>query len=148
MALLPADEDGFDEAVRAADAVADDDALVLGVADPVAEGDEAAVRVGAALVQLEFGVGLLVPSDVGLGVTVGVGLPLGVWLGLAVPLGLVVLALGEALAPVLAVLPPLWLPLDDVADAVALLVGLLAEPLVVGVSDGCADGDGQALSVL
>jgi hypothetical protein len=155
MALLPADDDGFTEADWLADALAltlgDDDALV--VADVVAEGDEAAVCPGAALVQVEFGVGWIVcwpvASDVGLGlgVIVGVAVPLGVSLGLTVALGLTVV-LGESVALELVVLPPLWLPLDDVSGAVAFSVGLLAELAVVAVSDACADDDGHELAVL
>jgi hypothetical protein len=80
----------------------------------------------------------------GLGDTVGVGVPLGLALGLTVALGLV-LALADALALGLVVLPPLWLALDDVAVAVAFPVGLLAEPAVVAVLDGCADGDAQGV---
>jgi len=158
MALAPADDGGFDEADWLADALAftlgDDDALLLAVADSVAEGDEAAacVRAGLGLGQVWFGVGAIVfwPVAVAVGLelgdTVGVGVPLGLWLGLTVALGLLVLALAEALA--LVVLPPLGLPLDDVAGAVAFPVGLLAEPVPVSVADGCVDGDGQEVGVV
>ena len=159
MALVPADDGGFDEADWLADALAftlgDDDALLLAVADSVAEGDEAAacVRAGLGLGQVWFGVGAIVfwpvavAVGLGLGDTVGVGVPLGLWLGLTVALGLLVLGLGEALALGLVVLPLLWLPLDDAAGAVAFLVGLLAELAVVSAWDGCADGDGHELGV-
>ena len=158
MALVPADDGGFDEADWLADALAftlgDDDALLLAVADSVAEGDEAAacVRAGLGLGQVWFGVGAIVfwPVAVAVGLelgdTVGVGVPLGLWLGLTVALGLLVLALAEALA--LVVLPPLGLPLDDVAGAVAFPVGLLAEPVAVSLADGCVDGDGQEVGVV
>jgi len=158
MALAPADDGGFDEADWLADALAftlgDDDALLLAVADSVAEGDEAAacVRAGLGLGQVWFGVGAIVfwPVAVAVGLelgdTVGVGVPLGLWLGLTVALGLLVLALAEALA--LVVLPPLGLPLDDVAGAVAFPVGLLAEPVAVSLADGCVDGDGQEVGVV
>ena len=160
MALAPADDGGFDEADWLADALAftlgDDDALLLAVADSVAEGDEAAacVRAGLGLGQVWFGVGAIVfwPVAVAVGLelgdTVGVGVPLGLWLGLTVALGLLVLGLGEALALGLVVLPLLWLPLDDVAGAVAFPVGLLAEPVPVRVADGCVDGDGQEVGVV
>ena len=158
MALVPADEAGFAEADWLADglafALADDDALVLGVADSVADGEDAAACVcaGLGLGQVWFGVGAIVfcpvAVAVGLGLweTVGVGVPLGLTLGLTVALGLLVLALAEALA--LVVLPSLGLPLDDVAGAVAFPVGLLAEPVPVSVADGCVDGDGQEVGVV
>ena len=163
MALLPVADGGFDEAGWLADALAfalaDADALVLGVADVLTAGEATTACVGAwlALVQVGFGVGWIVFSPVppdaglvrglglGLGDTVGVGVPLGLLLGLTVALGLLVLGLAEGLALGLVVLPPLWLPLDDAAGAVAFLVGLLAELAVVCAWDGCADGDGHEL---
>jgi hypothetical protein len=92
-------------------------------------------------------VGLVLGLGLGLGDTVGVGVPLGLALGLTVALGLV-LALAEALALGLVVLPPLWLPLDDVAGAVVFLAGLLAAPVPASVADGCVDGDAQELGVV
>jgi hypothetical protein len=79
---------------------------------------------------------------------VGLEVALGLPLGLTVALGLLVLALAEAPALGFVVLPPLWLPLDDVAGAVAFWVGLLADPVDVSVSDGCADGDVQELGAV
>jgi hypothetical protein len=146
----PVDDEEFDEAdwlVEAlAFALAVDDALFLGVAEVLPEGEAATTAcVGAGLVQVGFGVGwivfLAVPFDVGLvlglglsdTVAVAVGVPLGLLLGLT--LGLV-LALAEALALALAlaVLPPLWLPLDDVAGAVVSPVVLLAGLVLVAVA--------------
>jgi hypothetical protein len=63
MALLPADDGGFDDADWLTDALAftpaDDDALVLGVADVRPEGEvtTACVGAGLALVQVGLGVG-------------------------------------------------------------------------------------------
>ena len=164
MAALPVDDDGFDEADWLADALAfalaDADALVLGVGDVLPAGEATTACVGAwlALVQVGFGVGWIVFSPVppdaglvrgpglGLGDTVGVGVLLGLSLGLTVALGLLVLGLAEGLALGLVVLLPLWLPLDDAAGAVAFLVGL--ELAVVSAWDGCADGDGHELGVV
>jgi hypothetical protein len=157
--VLPVDDDGFDEADWLADALADDEALFLGVADLVAEaeGEATVACAGAGLVQVEFGVGwsvfLPVPSEVrlglGLGDTVWVGVPLGLLVGLTLALELL-LALAEALVLALAlVVPPLlWLPLDDVAGAVVLPVVLLAGLLLVTATDECVDGDGQELGVV
>jgi hypothetical protein len=80
-------------------------------------------------------------------VDVAFGVPLALALGLLVALGLV-LTLGETLELGLVVLPLLWLPLDDVAGAVAVPVVLLGELDLVSASDGCTDGDGQLLGVL
>jgi hypothetical protein len=172
MAVPPVDDAWFDEADWLADALAfalaDDDALafaladadplVLGEADVLAAGEDPAVRVGVALVQVAFGVAWIacwcVASDVGLvvglglGDTLGVGVPLGLALGLTVALGLLVLALAEALALGLVVLPLLWLPLDDAAGAVAFPVLLLAALVAVRVAGGCVDGDAQELCVV
>ena len=164
MAVLPVDDGGFEEAGGLAGALAlalgDDEALVLGVADVLPAGEATTACVGAwlALVQVGLGVGWTVFSVVlpdvglvrglGLGDTVGAGVPLGLSLGLPVAFGLLVLGLAEGLALGLVVLPPLWLPLDDAAGAVAFLVGLLAELAAVSASDGCADGDGHELGVV
>jgi hypothetical protein len=162
----PFDDDGFDEADWLADALAftlaDDDALFLGAAEALTEGeDTTAACVGAGLVQVGFGGGwtvfLTVPPDVelvlGLGlsdtVEVAVGVPPGLSLELTLGLGLG-LGLAEALALALelAVLPPLWLPLDDVAGAVVFPAVLLAGLVLVAVTDCCVDGDAQELGVL
>jgi ABC-type nitrate/sulfonate/bicarbonate transport system permease component len=79
---------------------------------------------------------------------VGVGVLLGLSLGLTLALGPLVLALGEALALGLVVLPLLWLPLDEVAGAVVLSLVLLAALVFVSVADGCVDADGQELGVV
>jgi hypothetical protein len=152
--VLPVDDDGFDEADLLAFALADDEALFLGVAVALAEAEvlaeaeleveAAATCVGAELVQVAFGVGwivfLLVPPEVRLGLGLGLGDAGGVVVGLLLGLGLeLVLALGlvlplaEALA--LVVPPLLWLPLDDVAGAVVLTVLLLGGLVFVSVTD-------------
>ena len=164
--VLLVDDDCFDEvdwlaegdALAEYDALSDDEARAdddaLAVADVLAEGEDAAACVGAELGQVEFGVGRIVvwavATDVGLGLgdAVGVGVLLGLALGLAVTLGLLVLALEEAPALGLVVLPLLWLPLADVAGAVAFPLGLLAALVPVNVTDGLADGDGQELGVV
>jgi hypothetical protein len=152
--VLPVDDDGFDEAEWLADALAftlaDEDALVLGVADVCPEGEATAAcaGVGPGLEQVVSGVGWIVfwfvPPDaglvlgpgLGLGDSVGLEVALGLPLGLTVALGLLVLALAEAPALGFVVLPPLWLPLDDVAGAVGFPAGLLAELAVASVFDG------------
>jgi hypothetical protein len=87
---------------------------------------------------VELGLALLLALDDVVGVTDGEppGLALGVslWLGLT-------LALPDALELALAV----PLPLEDEAGDVVVAVVRLGELLVAGVTDECADGDGQAL---
>jgi hypothetical protein len=163
--VLPADDDGVLVALVAF-ALADDDALVFGLAEDVAEGLDEGVPeadVAAAEAAACAEAGLVVQFGCRLGrtdplVVVGLGLLLGVWVadGLLVGLGLllgllladcvpVVVGLGLllALALELAVLSLLWLPLDDVAGAVVAWVALLGEVLVVCVADGRAEDDVQ-----
>jgi hypothetical protein len=142
-------------------ALTDDDPLFLGLAedvdDDLADGEEedaeeeaeddaeeaavdAAACVAAGVVQVGFGVApapflpgpaeLVLVLWVGLagGVVVAVDGLLGVTLGLA--LGLV-LGLTEGLELGLVVLPLLWLPLDDVAGAVAVWVAPLGVLVLV-----------------
>jgi hypothetical protein len=77
-------------------------------------------------------------------VGVDVAEPPGLALGVSLPLGLA-LALPDGLELVLAALPLLVLPLEDVAGAVVVAVVLLGELLLLDVTDGCADGDVQVL---
>jgi hypothetical protein len=91
---------------------------------------------------VELGLGLVLAWDDVVGVTDGE--PPGLALGVSLALGLT-LALPDGLELVLAVLPLLVLPLEDVAGAVVVAVVPLCESLVVGVADECADGDRQAL---
>ena len=139
-------------------ALADCDGLFVGVGvdEALAEAADTWPRVGAELVQLGLAVGwtFFLADLLGLGLAPllaledGVGVvgaePPGLALGVTLPLGLA-LALPDALELALAVLPLLVLPLEDVAGAVVVAVVLLGEPLLVGVTDGCVDGDGQAL---
>jgi hypothetical protein len=73
---------------------------------------------------------------------------LGLSLGLTLALGLPALTLAEALGLGLVVLSLLWLPLDEVAGAVAFSVVLLAALVFVSVADGCVDGDAQELGAV
>jgi hypothetical protein len=135
-------------------ALADDDGLFVGFDEALAEAVDTWPRVGAELVQLGLAVGwtLFVADLLGLGLApvlapedvVGVVEPPGLALGVTLPLGLA-LALPDALELALAVLPLLELPLEDVAGAVVAAVVLLGEPLLVDVTGGSVDGDGQAL---
>jgi len=166
LTVLPfVDDGGFDEADWLADALAfalaDADALCLGAADVLLEGeDTTAAWFGAVLVQVESGVAwtvlLPVPPEVGLVLELGlsdtvavvVGVPPGLSLGLTLGLGLGLgLGLADALALGLAALPLLWLPLDDVAGAVTFPVALLAALVLVSATAGCVDGGAQELGV-
>jgi len=136
-------------------ALGDDDGLCVGLDEDLAAAVDTGPCPGAGLVQLGLGVGwslfLADPVELGLalllalddvvGVTDGEppGLALGVSLGLT-------LALPDGLELALAVPPLLVLPLEDVAGAVVVAVVLLGGLLLVGVTDGCVDGDAQALS--
>jgi hypothetical protein len=153
---LPVADDELDESDALADVLAlvlaDDDGLFVGLEEALVVAVDTWPRVGAELVQVELGVGwtlfLADPLELGLAPVlaledvVGVAEPPGLALGVTLPLGLA-LALLDALELALAVL--LVLPLEDVAGAVVVAVVLLAELLVAGVTDGCVDGDGQAL---
>ncbi len=135
-------------------ALGDDEALCVGVDDDLAAAVDTWSCRGAGLVQLGLGAGwalfLADPVELGLapvlalddvvGVTDGEppGLALGVSLGLT-------LALPDGLELALAVPPLLVLALEDVAGAVVVAVVLLGGLLLVGVTDGGVDGDGQAL---
>jgi hypothetical protein len=133
-------------------ALADCDGLFVGVDEALAEAADTWPCVGAELVQLGLAVGwtLFLADLLGLGLALLLALedvvgvvgtePPGLALGVMLPLGLA-LGLPDALELVLAVLPLLVLPLEDVAGAVVVLLG---EPLLVGVTDGSVDG-GQAL---
>lgn len=129
-------------------ALADDEALAVGVDDDLAAAVDTWSCPGVGLVQLGLGIGwalfLADPVELGLapvlalddvvGVTDGEppGLALGVSLALALP---------DGLELVLAVLSLLVLPLEDVAGALVVAVVPLGESLAADV----ADGDGQAL---
>jgi hypothetical protein len=157
--VLPLVDDALDESdaltfVGLGFALADDEGLFVGLDEALVGAVDTWPR-RAEFVQLGLAVGwrLFLADLLGLGLApvlaledvVGVagaeppGLALGVTLGLA-------LALPDALELALAVLPLLVLPLEDVAGAVVVAVVLLGELLLVGVADGCADGDAQALS--
>jgi hypothetical protein len=136
-------------------ALGDDDGLCVGLDEDLAAAVDAWPCPGAGLVQLGLGVDwtlfLADPAELGLapvlaldddvGVTDGEppGLALGVSLGLT-------LALPDGLELALAVPPLLVLPLEDVVGAVVVAVVLLGGLLLVGVTDGCVDGDAQTLS--
>jgi hypothetical protein len=81
------------------------------------------------------------------GVEVAVEVPLGSGLGLRLALGLV-LGLVLGLAEGLVVLPLLWLPLDDVAGAVVVWVAVLGGLVLICVTGGCVDRDGQTVGVI
>jgi len=129
-------------------ALADDEALSVGVDDDLAAAVDTWSCPGVGLVQLGLGIGwalfLADPVELGLAPVlalddvVGVtdGEPPGLALGVSLALGLT-LALPDGLELVLAVLSLLVLPLEDVVVAVV----PLGESLVADV----ADGDGQAL---
>jgi hypothetical protein len=135
-------------------ALADDDGLFLDVALVAAV--DTWPPVGAELEQFGLGVAwTLFPADpLGLGLAPVLALedvvgvagaePPGMALGVTLSLGLA-LAVVDALALALVVLPLLVLPLEDVAGAVVAAVVPLGELLLVGVADGCVDGDAQAL---
>jgi hypothetical protein len=135
-------------------ALADCDGLFVGVDEALAEAVDTWPCVGAELVQLGLVVGwrLFLADLLGLGLALLLALedvvgvvgaePPGLALGVAFTLGLA-LGLPDALELALAVLPLLVLPLEDVAGAVVVLLG---EPLLVGVTDGSVDDDGQPLS--
>jgi hypothetical protein len=135
-------------------ALADDEALCVGVDEDLAAAVDAWLCAGAGLVQLELGIGwtlfLADPVELGLALVlalddvVGVtdGEPPGLALGVSLALGLT-LALPDGLELTLAVL--LVLPLEDVAGAVVVAVVPLGGSLLADVADECADGDGQAL---
>jgi hypothetical protein len=161
---LPVVDDEPDEADALADALAfavdfalaDDDGLFVGLDEALVAAVDTWPRVGAEFVQLGLDVGwalfLADPLELGLApvlaledvVGVADAEPPGLALGVTLSLGLA-LALLDALELALAVLPLLVLPLEDVAGAVVVAVVPLGELLLVGVADGCVDGDGQAL---
>jgi hypothetical protein len=155
--VLPVVDDALDESDAVAFALADDEGLFVGLDEALVEAADTWPRVGVELGQLELGVGwtLFLADLLGLGLApllaledvVGVAgaEPPGLALGVTLPLGLA-LALPDALELAFAVLPLLVLPLEDVAGAVVVAVVLLGELLLVGVADGCADGDVQPLS--
>jgi hypothetical protein len=158
--MLPVVDDGLAESDALAGvlalavdfALADDDGLFVGLDEALAAAVDTWPRVGAALVQLGLAVGwtLFLADLLGLELApvlaledvVGVvgAAPPGLALGVALPLGL-----ADALELAPAVLPLLVLPLEDVAGAVVVAVVPLGELLLVDVTDGSVDGDGQAL---
>jgi hypothetical protein len=156
----PVVDDALDESDALADvpafvvdfALGDDDALFVGVDEDLVAAVDTWPRVGAEVVQFGLAVGwmLFLADLLGLGLALDdvVGVadpePPGLALGVKLPLGLG-LALPDALELALAVPPLLVLPLEDVAGAVVVAVVLLGELLLVGVADGCVDGDAQAL---
>jgi len=137
-------------------ALADDEALSVGVDDDLAAAVDTWPCPGDGLAQLGLGAGwtLFLADLVELGLVpvlalddvVGVtdGEPPGLALGVSLALGLT-LALPDGLELALAVLPLLVLPLEDVAGAVVVAVVRFGESLVADVADACADGDRQAL---
>ncbi len=162
--MLPVVDDELDESDALADvlaftvdfALADDDGLFAGLDEDLVAAADTWPRVGAELEQLGLGVGwtlfLADPLELGLAPVLAledvVGVvgaePPGLALGVTLSLGLA-LALPDALELALAVLPLLVLPLEDVAGAVVVAVVLPGELLLVDVTDGCVDGDAQAL---
>jgi hypothetical protein len=157
--VLPLVDDALDESDALTFgldfAVGDDDGLFVGLDEALVEAVDTWSR-GAEFVQLGLAVGWtpFVADLLGLGLAPVLALedvvgvagaePPGLALGVTLPLGLA-LALPDAPELALAVLPLLVLPLEDVAGAVVVAVVLLGELLLVGVTDGCVDGDGQAL---
>jgi hypothetical protein len=157
----PVVDDALDECDALADvpafvvdvALADDDALFVGVDEDLVAAVDTWPRVGAELVQFGLAVAwsLFLTDLLGLGlaledvVWVAGTEPPGLALGVTLALGLA-LALPDALGLALTVLPLLVLPLEDVAGAVVFAIVVLSELLLVGVADACVDGDGQALS--
>ena len=136
-------------------ALADDDALFVGVDEALVEAVDTGPCPGAGLVQLGLGVAcaLFLADLLGLGlalvlaladvVGVAVAEPPGLALGVSLPLGLrLALPDGLELSPAVLLLV---LPLEDVAGAEVVAVVPLAGLLLVDVADACVDGDGQAL---
>ena len=164
--MLPVVDDELDESDALADvlaftvdfALADDDGLFAGLDEDLVAAADTWPRVGAEpeFVQLWLGVGwtlfLADPLELGLAPVLAledvVGVvgaePPGLALGVTLSLGLA-LALPDALELALAVLPLLVLLLEDVAGAVVVAVLPPGELLLVDVTDGCVDGDAQAL---
>jgi hypothetical protein len=160
--MLPVDDEP-DESDALADvlafvldfALADDDGLFVGLDEDLVAAADTWPPVGAAFVQLGLAVVwtlfLADPLELGLAPVLALedvagvadAEPPGLALGATLPLGLA-LALPDALELALAVLPLLVLPLEDVAGAVVVAVVPPGELLLVGVTDGCADGDAQA----
>jgi hypothetical protein len=135
-------------------ALGDDDGLCVGLDEGLAAAVDIWPCPGAGLVQLGLGVGAMLfladPVELGLALLLALDDVVGVTdgeppgLALGVPLGLT-LALPDGLELALAVPPLLVLPLEDVAGAVVVAVVLLGGLLLLGVTDECVDGDGQAL---
>jgi hypothetical protein len=162
--MLPVVDDEPDESDALADvlaftvdfALADDDGLFVGLDEDLVAAVDTWPRVGAELVQLGVAVGwtlfLADPLELGLAPVLALedvagvagAEPPGLALGATVPLGLA-LALPDAPELALAMLPLLVLPLEDVAGAVVVTVVPPGDLLLVGVTDGCADSDAQAL---
>ncbi|MGH3227724.1 MAG: hypothetical protein ACRDOA_03955 [Streptosporangiaceae bacterium] len=154
--MPPVVDDALDESDALAFALADDDGLFVGLDEDLVAVVDTWPRDGAELEQLGLAVGwALFLADLlglGLGLALVLGLedvvgvadtePPGLALGVPLPLGL---ALADALELAPAVLSLLVLPLEDAAGAVVVAVVLLGELLLVGVTDGCVDGDAQAL---
>jgi len=132
-------------------ALADDDGLFVGLDGDLAAAVDTWPPVGAEFVQLGLAVGwalfLADPLELGLAPVLALedvagvagAEPPGLGLGVPLPLGLA-LALPDALELALAL--PL-LPLEDVAGAVVVAVVPPGDLLLVAVTDGCVDGDGQ-----
>jgi hypothetical protein len=155
---LPVVDDELDEsdalAFTVGFALADDDGLFVGLDEDLVAAVATWPRVGAEFVQLALAVGwalfLADPLELGLAPVLALedvagvagAEPPGMALGVTLPLGLA-LALPDALELALAVLP--LLPLEDVAGAVVVAVVPPGELLLVAVTDGCVDGDAQAL---
>jgi hypothetical protein len=165
--MLPAVDDEPDESDALADvlaftvdfALADDDGLFVGLDEDLVAAADTWPPVGPAFGQLGLAVGwalfLADPLELGLApllaledvVGVAVEVPPGLALGVMLTPGLA-LALVDALAPELVVLPLLWPPLDDVAGAAAVWVTLLGELLLLSATAGCVDGDVQVLGLI
>jgi hypothetical protein len=157
--VLPLVDDALDESDAPTFgldfALADDEGLFVGLDEALVEAVDTWPR-RAEFVQLGLAVGwaVFLADLLGLGLAPVLALedvvgvagaePPGLALGVTLPLGLA-LALPDAPELALAVLPLLVLPLEDVAGAVVVAVVLPGELLLVGVTDGCVDGDGQAL---
>jgi len=157
---LPVVDDELDEsdalAFRVGFALADDDGLFVGLDEDFAAGVDTWPPVGAEFVQFALAVvwALFLADPLELGLAPVLALedvagvagaePPGLALGVTLPLGLA-LALSDALELALAVLPLVVLPLEDVAGAVVVAVVPPGELLLVDVTDGCVDGDAQAL---
>ena len=158
MSLVPVVDDALAESDALADvlafALADDDGLFVGLDEDLVAAADAWPRDAAGLEQLGLAVGWarFLADLLGLGLAPVLGLedvvgvadtePPGLALGVTLPLGL---ALADALALAFAVLSLLVLPLADVAGATVVAVVPLGELLLVSVTDGCVDGDAQAL---